>query len=228
MPVIGGEAAPRDGPPAACRKFIVSKMSAGLNLFATCVGDGPRMKASIAGWNRTAAKGCGDWSMPTESNELDASLRLPWDLTEWIEKPRLVRWINDEIARLNWSNSELAAHLMTHPDFQPRMMLTLLATSYLTALCESEDIVDRCYSDTTLREICGTRAAPQRQSIGRFRRENRGLLRWLIEQVLTRAIRAHFQAETGRLPAGLKRYLHENATERLELARHMDRAAQGA
>ena len=166
--------------------------------------------------------------MPVESIEFDAQLRLPWDLTEWIGKPRLVGWVDAEIARLNWDNPELKAHLMTHPEFQPRRLLNLLTTAYLVAVFESEDIIERCYSDPVFRAICGSAAVPQRQTLGRFRRDNRGLLRWLLEQVLTRAMRSHFDAETGRLPAGLKRYFHENATERLELARHMDRAAQGA
>jgi hypothetical protein len=166
--------------------------------------------------------------MPTEIIELDAQLRLPWDLTEWVAKPRLLEWIEEEIARLNWGNPELTAHLLTHPEFQPRRFLLLLTAAYLTAVFESEDIVDRCYSDAALRSIFGPDAAPQRPAIGRFRRDNRGLLRWVMEQVLTRAMRTHFDVPTGRLPAGLKRYLHENATERLELARHMDRAAQGA
>ena len=166
--------------------------------------------------------------MPTETYELDAQLRLPWDLTEWVGKSRVLEWIHEEIARLNWGNPELTAHLLTHPEFQPRKLLTLLTIAYLTAVFESEDIVERCYSDVVLRDIFGSQAAPQRQSISRFRRDNRGLLRWLMEQVLTRAMRTHFGVETGRLPAGLKIYLHDNATERLELARHMDRAAQGA
>lgn len=186
------------------------------------------MNATMSGRGRIAERRAAGWNMPTETIELDAQLRLPWDLTEWVGKPRLLEWIDEEMARLNWSNPELMAHLLTHPEFQPRRLLTLLTAAYLTAVFESEDIVDRCYSDATLRGICGTQAAPQRQSIGRFRRDNRGLLRWLMEQVLTRAMRTHFEVETGRLPAGLKRYLHDNATERLELARHMDRAAQGA
>jgi transposase len=140
----------------------------------------------------------------------------------------LVKWIDEEVSRLNWDNPQLKAHLLTHPEFQPRRLFKLLTTAYLTAIFESEEIEDRCYTDPLLRDICGRQAAPQRQSIGRFRRDNRGLLRWLMEQVLTRTMRTHFEVETGRLPAGLKRYLHENATERLELARHLDRAAQGA
>lgn len=168
------------------------------------------------------------WPMRAEPGEFDARLLLPWDVTEWIEKPRLVTWIHEEIARLNWSNPELTAFLESHPQFQPRVLLTLLTAAYLTAVFESEEIEERGYADATFRAICGSNAAPTRPAIGRFRRENRGLLRWLLEQVLTRAIRTHFDAETGRFPAGLRRYVHNNATERLELARHMDRAAQGA
>ena len=101
--------------------------------------------------------------MPIEIIELDAKLRLPWDLTEWVVKLRLLEWIEEEIGRLNWGNPELTAHLLTHPQFQPRRLLMLLTTAYLTAVFESEDIVDRCYSDAALRSIFGPDAAPQRQ-----------------------------------------------------------------
>ena len=137
-------------------------------------------------------------------------------------------WVEDEVGRLNWDNPELVRLLKAQPTYHPRMMLALLSYAYLTAVFESEEIVNACYADPTLRDICGRLAIPRTSAIGRFRRDNRGLLRWLLQQVMTRAVQKRFDMPDIVIPAGVKRFLHTNATERLDLSRHMDRAAQGA
>lgn len=166
--------------------------------------------------------------MSPETIEQKGQLHLPWNLTEWVDEHELLAWVNEEIGRLNWNNPELVAHLKAQPEYHPRMLLTLLTYAYLTAVFESEDVVHACYSDANLRSICGQIAVPRVGAIGRFRRENRGLLRWLLQQVMTRAMQDHFDMAEVVVPAGVKGFIHTNATERLELSRHMDRAAQGA
>ena len=58
--------------------------------------------------------------------------------------------------------------------------------------------------------------------------KNRGLLKWLLTEMLKRALRARFGLGDGLLPAGLRRFLVETADVRLDIARHVDRAAHGA
>lgn len=62
----------------------------------------------------------------------------------------------------------------------------------------------------------------------RFRRENRGVFKWTLVNVLTRAMKAQFTEGDSieRLPSGLRAHVVENAIERLELARHVDRNAE--
>jgi len=84
-----------------------------------------------------------------------------------------------------------------------------------------------CGTDATLRQIWGE-DVPSTRMLDRFRRENRGLLKWVLVQILKRALRARYNLNTSMLPAGLRQHLVDLATERLDLARHMDRAGEGA
>ena len=76
---------------------------------------------------------------------------------------------------------------------------------------------------------------PQRRSMSSVRkissaqmRAARALIRWTLVQVLQRAMQSRLQFADIRYLAGLRQALTDSATERLDLARHMDRAAQGA
>jgi hypothetical protein len=154
-------------------------------------------------------------------------LRLPWDLSEWVDKPTLRAWIEAELDTLDWQSPALTAYLKAHPHFRPRALLALLTFAYATGWFESEEIFVGCLRDATLRSLC---AEPPPTSLGlaRFRRENRRLLEWALARLLTRAVRARFNLGEALLPAGLRRYLAQAATERLDAARHLDRGAHGA
>ena len=166
--------------------------------------------------------------MATETAGQQGLVHLPWDLTEWVDHSALRAWVEEEVGRLNWDNPELVSLLKAQPVYHPRMMLTLLCYAYLTSVFESEDVLSACYADPVLHGICGRLPIPRAAAIGRFRRDNRGLLRWLLQQVISRAVQRRFDMAGVAIPAGVKRLIHTNATERLELSRHMDRAAQGA
>lgn len=152
-------------------------------------------------------------------------LTIPWDISEWIDKNTLRAWVDEEIGALDWSNPELLKFLSENPNYHPRLLLTLLHYAYATGLYESEEISKLCHTDASLKEICG-QYRPSTSMLDRFRRDNRGLLKWGLGQILKRAFRSKYQLNL--LPPGLRRYLEESATERLDLARHMDRAGQGA
>jgi hypothetical protein len=150
---------------------------------------------------------------------------LPWDLTEWIDAQTLRGWVDEEIDTLDWSNSELATLLAQNPRFRPRTLLTLLGYAYASGTYESEEVSVLCATDPAFREISG-KDAPATRALERFRRENRGLLKWVLVQIFKRALREKYGLNTSLLPSGLKQYLVELATERLNLARHMDRAQE--
>lgn len=148
---------------------------------------------------------------------------LPWDLTEWIEKKQLLEWITEEIENLDWSNPELVDYLKDHPAYRPKMMLCLLTLSYACGIFESEGIVQSCYQDEVFRSIC-TQEPPTAAAVARFRRHNRGLLKWSLHQLFKRACRTKFELGDSLVPAGIRRYLLDAAVTRLDVARQMESA----
>ena len=154
-------------------------------------------------------------------------LSLPWDLSEWVEKDVLVRWLAEEIEGLDWANPELIAYLQAHPNYHPKMLLSIVTYAYAIGVFESEEIVRACYDDPIFRSIC-TEAVPSAKAIARFRRDNRGLFKWSLAQLFRRSLKNKFALGEVLLPVGLRRYLVDAAITRIDLARHMDRSAQGA
>ena len=74
---------------------------------------------------------------PTTVAGTDA-FQVPWDLTDVVEAKQLNAWVREEIGSLNWSNPELVEHLRAHPNYHPRMMLTVLTYAYASGVFESE------------------------------------------------------------------------------------------
>ena len=149
---------------------------------------------------------------------------VPWDLTEWVDKAALRQWITEEVESLDWNNPKVVAILRTYRSHPPKSMLCLLTYAYATAVFESDEIIRRCYSEESFRLISGGHMPETTNVVSRFRRENRGLLKWCLAQVFKRAIKA--KAGDVLLPAGLKRRLLDSAVMRLNVSRHLDRGAE--
>jgi hypothetical protein len=151
---------------------------------------------------------------------------LPWDLGDWVDKRLLKEWVTSELDTLNWGDPRLTEYLQKHPQYRPRELLAVCVYAYATGLVESEEIAGQCVREPELRQVCGG-YSPSAREISRFRKENRGVIRWVLTQSLKRCLRERFGLGT-LIPPGLRRRIEENASERLDLARHMDRAGQGA
>jgi transposase len=104
-------------------------------------------------------------------------------------------------------------------------MLRVLTYAYATGIFGSEEITRNCYEDEVLRAFC-EKQAPRAITIKRFRRENRGLLKWCLTQLFKRAFRKQFGLEEAFIPAGVRRYLDHLAATRLNIARQMDRTEE--
>jgi hypothetical protein len=154
-------------------------------------------------------------------------LRIPLDLSEWVEREALRAWVREEIEALDWGNPQLEAYLQAHPDFRPKDLLTLLSYAYATGVLESEEIILALKNNTDFKELWAE-PWPTAKELERFRRQNRALLRWALVRILKRALQSKWQFGDIRFLAGLRALLVDTAAERLDLARHMDRAAQGA
>jgi hypothetical protein len=152
-------------------------------------------------------------------------LSIPWDISEWMDKPRLLAGVAEDIDGLDWSNPELVAFLRANPGFQLRALLVMVTYAYAMGICESEEVVEVYYRDEALKRMFPT-PPPSPTAITRFRRENRGLLKWSVTQVLKRAVRSRFALGTIPLPAGLKKALIDSAGMRIDVGRHLDRSVQ--
>ena len=150
---------------------------------------------------------------------------IPWDLSEWVQKDVLLAWATDEASTLDWTHPEVAAYLQKHPRYRPKEMLLLCAYAYSIGFFESDELVGISQRDPAVRQAMSD-YSPSIRGIRRFRKENRGLIRWILIQLLRRTFREQGLGDL--LPAGLRRLFEENATARLDLARHMDHAARGA
>jgi hypothetical protein len=152
---------------------------------------------------------------------------LPWDMSEWAAKPELLAWLDEEIGSLDWSNPELVESLKANPVYQPRFWLTLLSYAYAQGICESEEVAALYYKESWLRIRFPAQnvTAPL---LARFRRENRGMIKWCLVELFKRVLREKFELGDTLMPAGLRRYLVDAASARIDVARDIDRAARGA
>lgn len=141
---------------------------------------------------------------------------LPSNLGEWVEPPAMEAWIAEEVDKLDWSNPAVVKYLQNHPSYQPRRLLQLLTQAYATGVYSSETIARMAHANDRARTFQSVTA----ETLRRFRRENRLLLKYCLVHLLRRAVQHHF-AET-RLPVGMKGILLENALVRLNLARDAD------
>lgn len=158
--------------------------------------------------------------------ERASKFKVPWDVSEWIDRAALIQKLEQDVDSLNWSNPELVAFLKDNPNFHPRFLLVLMSYAYATGFCESEEISDLCYHDTLIQARL-PRQVPSPAAISRFRRDHRGLLRWLLAQAFRHGLRSHYELGETPIPPGLTRLLRESAASRIDVGRHLDRSVQG-
>jgi hypothetical protein len=165
--------------------------------------------------------------MSAKSNNAEPArkLSIPWDLSEWLDRSRLLSHITEDIDSLDWNNPELVAFLRANPNFQARFLLILATFAFATGVSESEEVVELYFRDAELKR-CFPSQPPSAKAISRFRRENRGLLKWSVAQAIKHALRARFELGEATLPPGLRRLIGDAATMRIDVGRHLDRSVQ--
>lgn len=150
---------------------------------------------------------------------------LPWDFSVWLDRAALLAGIVAEVDSLDWQNSALQEFLRANPAFQPRYLLVLITYGYAVGVFESEELALLPIREPAL-QARFPREEASSKAIMRFRREHRGLLKWTLSQCLKRVLRERFHLGDAPLPVGVRRALLEAASNRLDLARHVDRSAQ--
>jgi hypothetical protein len=164
---------------------------------------------------------------PLKTAGCEELLSIPLDLSEWVPVLQLREWIMSDVATLNWTNAELMEVLRQNPEFEPKALLNTMVLAYATGIFTADEIARRCSTDIEFRAV-RPKLPPIPAEVKAFRKENRGVFKWCLAKVITRALKTQF-VDGDRieiLPAGLRRHVVENAVERLELARHLDRSGE--
>ncbi len=158
---------------------------------------------------------------------MEEEFSIPIDLSVWVPAALLSDWIMSNVATLDWTNAALMDLLRKNPDFEPKALLNTMTLAYTLGVFPSDEIARRCSEDSEFRSV-RPKLPPLAGDIKRFRKENTGLFKWTLMNALTLALKTRFNEgeKIENLPAGLRRYLILNATERLDIARHLDRGSE--
>jgi len=157
-----------------------------------------------------------------ESDIRSKNWALPQSLTEWFSPESLWSMALEDIETLDWQNPQIVSLSRDRPAYQPKFLLGLLTCTYLCGIFRSHDIVRHCRENQAWQSILGDRVLNPKE-LSRFRRENRGLLKSCMVQLLKRALQKKYGLVGVLLPAGFKTMLVDDSVARLEMARHMDR-----
>ncbi len=121
----------------------------------------------------------------------DAPALLPVNMLDWVPEDHVVRLVIDTVEAV--ATPELTARLVPavrsrkgRRRYDPVMLLTLLAYSYLRGVLSVRAIEERCRYDVTFRVACG-KHVPDHVTISRFRKracEQDGLMEELFYAVL--------------------------------------------
>ena len=121
----------------------------------------------------------------------DAPALLPVNMLDWVPEDHVVRLVIDTVGAV--AAPELIARLVPavrsrkgRRRYDPVMLLTLLAYSYLRGVLSTRAIEDRCRYDVTFRVACG-KHVPDHVTIARFRKlacSQDGLMEELFYAVL--------------------------------------------
>jgi hypothetical protein len=167
-----------------------------------------------------------DWRrLPSEDRlgaAIGAAASVPLDLAEWFSRLTLAEWIREETGRLVWDGPQSASADPRENGVGPGILLSVLALGYVTRNFESESISMACREDEIYRGLCGG-TIPFARDLIRFRRSNHGLLVTVLSRVFARAVRERSRSIAVPLSPAWRQSLHEQAVERLDIARHMDR-----
>lgn len=152
----------------------------------------------------------------------EASLRLPWDLREWIPAGELITWVEDEAWQLTHSGGTPSSS--TPSDTVPdRVLLGLLTYGYATGSFTSQAIARQCSSDISFRLLCNS-GHPFAHELRRFRRRHQSFIAQALKAVLARAVAFRVSATHSPLLVDpyLEKQMHRAVQERIALGHHLD------
>ena len=130
---------------------------------------------------------------------------VPADLRDWVPPAQVVNWIEDEVGALAWEHPLIERYLREHPDYQPRLLLSVLVYGCVTAFHSSDALARLCQTESPLARLCGGKRPFASELLG-FRRKHRDLIERVIARVYSRAI-LHRQGNSAGDPQRLEEAL---------------------
>src|ERR1051325_3164993 len=143
-------------------------------------------------------------------------LQLPWNLGEWSSAEQLSAWAAAVADSLDWNNPDLVSWLRGQPDFHPKAILSILTLAYALGIYEGDEIERACYEQPAFQSLCRGIARPAGPQFNKFRKENRGLLKFCLFELFKVVFRTHFELGDAFIPAGIRKLLLESAVNRLD------------
>ncbi len=149
------------------------------------------------------------------------SLELPANLRMWFCDAVIACWIEQELNSLEEDRPASRGSLWPDPDSDATRMLSVLVFGYASLVFGSDEIAAACRSDPAFRRL-GHDQTFFPDELRSFRRHHRPILELVLAGVFIRAITRKFGLTSALLPIELEQDLRQHASERLDLARHMD------
>src|SRR5258708_5560447 len=122
---------------------------------------------------------------------MEEELAIPLDLGTWVSAAQLREWIMSDVAKLDWTNAALLESLRKHPDFEPKALLNTMTFAYSIGVFSADEIARCCSEEPEFRGV-RPKLPPRAAELKRFRKENRGLFKWCLVNVITRALKMQF------------------------------------
>jgi transposase len=113
----------------------------------------------------------------------ETPMLLPLDLREWVTGDDLVHFVMLAVESADLSSAGPRTHGGGSLAYPPGMMMALLIYAYAQGMFSSRQIERATYQHVSLRYLCAN-LHPDHDTICKFRRENRALLKAVFAQVL--------------------------------------------
>ncbi len=143
------------------------------------------------------------------------------DLRKWFATATILSWIEQEMVALGKNEPRFHQLLDQNPNSRPEGMLSVLTFAYAGQMFDSDEIAAACHSDAAFQQLCKGET-PFAYELQNFRHKHRALLERLLTRVLVRAIKAKFDLDASLVTAELEQDVRDRATQRLDIARHVD------
>ena len=149
------------------------------------------------------------------------SVELPANLRLWFCDSTVICWIRQELEKQGGAQRQPGRAQRQSADDDATNLLSVLAFGYASLVFASDEIANACRCDPAFWQLCHGHA-PFAHELRSFRRHNRRFIESLLTVIFARAITHKFGLMSALLPAELQEDLRRHASERLDLARHMD------